>query len=324
MGRDFGAARRPRPPAALPSGVIIHSRNRRARWYTSRVPKQSRDEDDAEGDADGGAPESSEPPAKAKKNEAPPAKAKKAAPIGALIGVAVLLAILLVPWLLRSTIATSMASGQLQAAGVSCDDRFAVEVAAFFGSATIGPTRCTMERGHVQAVELLTPAEVELSGFSPSQITVDQLRLTLRSDDVRGGSGWDAELRQLRLEQRVAALVKGLGELSELDLPAASAARVEVMHGDDTMARINALTSTADSPMGVRIESVEFSAVNGAARLTLTGVSGSAEQSTVHLEGGAIARAGISFLGITREGTFQLDATGLDGSSPRFALRSTL
>ena len=70
---------------------------------------------------------------------------------------------------------------------------------------------------------------------------------------------------------------------------------------------------------------VVFTAVMGAASLTLTDVHGTATRDAVHLEGTATARAGIPMLGtFSTGGAFTLDATELTRDSPRFRLDGDL
>lgn len=226
-------------------------------------------------------------------------------------------------WLLRGTIATSIARDALAQRGLACDDRFGVELSAFFGSATIGPTRCTREGGLVEAIELTAPATIELDGFAPSTIEAEGVRLALRDRDLRGGSGWARELERLHLEQRVAGLVKGLSELSAMGLPPTTVMHAEVVRGSDELATIDGLTVTPGSSTGVAIDRVVFSAVMGAARLTLSDVRGTATRSAVHLEGQAMARAGVALLGtFSTGGPFTLDASALDSAEPELDLRA--
>lgn len=262
-------------------------------------------------------------PARAKPAPAPK-KRGKALPIGGLITAVIVLGILLVPWLMRHSIATNMAREQVQAAGMSCDDRFAVEVAPFFGSASFQPTRCTTEHGYVEAIELTEELEVELSGFSPSAIDAAFLRVTLGDREVRGGSSWDRDLARLNLEERVAVLVKALGELSALPIPPTRVARTDVLRDGQTIAQINGVRLTPGEPMQMHFDRIAFRAVGGAAQLTLEDVDGTSTRSHVHLEGDATARAAVFIGSVTREGSFTLDATRLDQSRPRFDLDTSL
>jgi len=108
----------------------------------------------------------------------------------AIVVLAALAGIPLAAWALRGTLATSIARDELEARGLECDERFAVELGALFDTATVGPTRCTREGGIVAAVELRGPVTVELDGFAPASADVQSLRLSLRDTDVRGGSRW--------------------------------------------------------------------------------------------------------------------------------------
>lgn len=226
-------------------------------------------------------------------------------------------------WLLRGTIATSMAASELSSRGLTCDERFSVELSAFFGEAVVAPTRCTHEGGLVEAIELTAPATITLDGFEPSAIEAEGVRLTLRDRDLRGGSGWAQQLRRINLEQRVAGLIKGLSEMSEMGLPATTITRAEVLRGSDELATLDRLVLGSGSPTTVAIDRVQFTAVMGAARLTLSGVTGSATGSVVHLEGDATARAGVALLGsFSTSGDFDLDASALDSASPELRLRA--
>lgn len=245
--------------------------------------------------------------------------------LAAPIVLAIVLAIPLAAWLLRGTIATSMARSEIEARGLRCDERFSVELSALFGEATIGPTRCTREGGLVEALELTGDATIELDGLTPAAVRAESVRVVLRDQDLRGGSGWAAQLRRINLEQRVAGLVKGLAELGGMNLPPTDIAHAEVFRGGEELAAIDGLVLTPSSSTDLAIQQVAFSAVGGAARLTLEGVTGSATPSAVHLEGDATARAGIALLGaFTTGGAFSLDASALDTSAPRLRLRAEL
>ena len=235
----------------------------------------------------------------------------------------IVLAIPLAAWLLRGTIATSMAESELASRGLTCDDRFSVKVSALFDEATIGPTRCTREGGLVEAVELTGNATITLDGFAPSEIHAESVRVVLRDQDIRGGSGWARQLSQINLEQRVAGLIKGLAELSGMSLPKTEIARAEVFRGGDELAAVDGLMLTPSGSTDLAIQRVAFSAVGGAATLTLNGVTGTAAPSTVHLEGDATARAA-ALLGVfSTGGEFALDASALDTASPTLRLRAS-
>ena len=111
--------------------------------------------------------------------------------------------------------------------------------------------------------------------------------MVLRDQDIRGGSGWARQLSQINLEQRVAGLIKGLAELSGMSLPKTEIARAEVFRGGDQLAAVDGLILTPGGSTDLAIQRVAFSAVGGAATLTLNGVTGTAAPSTVHLEGDA-------------------------------------
>lgn len=238
------------------------------------------------------------------------------------IALALVLAVPLLAWLLRGSIATALVRSELEARGLTCDDRFSIELSALFDEARIGPTRCTREGGLVEAIELAGDAVVDLDGLAPAAIQVESLRVVLRDQDLRGGTGWAAQLRRINLEQRVAGLVKGLSELGGMNLPPTEVVRAEVFRAGDELAAIDGLSMRAAE---VGIQRVAFSAVGGAARLTLEGVTGSATPSAVHLEGQASASVGVAFLGaIARAGAFALDASRLDTAAPLLRLRADL
>ncbi len=264
-------------------------------------------------------------PAKDEKKQKPlPAPSKALRSRAVPIAIAVFVLLLLGAWLMRGTIATSIAKGELEARGLTCDERFAVEPAAFFGSATIAATRCSRaDGGLVEALELVAPATVQLDGFAVASVSAENVRLVLRDQDVRGGSEWASELQRLNLEQRVAGLIKGLSELSALDLPPTSIARAEVLRGGEEMCTIEGMGLVPGESLGLTIERVSFIAVLGAAQLTLSALTGTATRPSVHLEGQALARAGFALLGsFSTGGPFTLDATRLDTAQPQFRLRA--
>lgn len=227
--------------------------------------------------------------------------------------------LLVVPWLLRSTIATSMARGQLAEQGLRCDDRFAVEVDATFGQAALAPTRCEHEGGLVEAIEIAEGATVTLDGFTPSTISAPQLSVRLRDRDLRGGSGWGNDtLRTLGLEQKVAGLVKGLSELSAIPFPPTEVARVEVTRADQPAGSIRRLRLSRGSELEISAGEIAFAS----SRLTLANVTGHATRSEVVLDGRAQVQTGILIASFTTETTFGLTATGLDGARPSFRLRA--
>lgn len=236
---------------------------------------------------------------------------------------AILVAVPLFAWILRNTIATSLAASEARARGLACDERFSVELSAGLREATVGPTRCVHAGGLVEAIELTAPATIVLDGLEPASITAEGVRVTLRDRDLRSGSGWAPALGRLHLEQRVAGLIKGLSEMSGLGLPRTVVARAEVLRGADRLATVDGLELTPGAPTGVAIRRVSFPAVMGAAQLTLGGVTGTASRGAVHLEGEATARAGVSILGVSTGGDFELDASGLDTASPDLRLRAS-
>lgn len=252
------------------------------------------------------------------------ASRRRKRPVALIVVLVILVGLPLAAWLLRGIIATSMAASELSSRGLSCDERFAVSLSALFDEATVAPTRCAHEGGLVEAIELTGPARIRLEGFAPSAVEAEGVRLTLRDRDLRGGSGWAQQLRRINLEQRVAGLVKGLSELSQMGLPRTSVAQAEVLRGGDTIATLRLLELTPGSPMPVGIDRVEFTAVMGAARLTLSAVTGTATGAAVHLEGDATARAGVALLGsFSTGGEFELDASGLDSASPELRLQAS-
>jgi hypothetical protein len=243
----------------------------------------------------------------------------------ALIGVAlVLVGVPLGLFFARHTIATSMARDELERRGLTCDDRLSVEVAASFDAITIGPTRCAVRaEGVVEAIEILGPLEVELDGLEPARVEVASLRIALREHDVRGGSGWALALARLGLEQRVAGLVKGLSELSRMDLPPSEAAQVEIVRGGGVLAtgRGIALRPSVGAPLGLSAQHVELVAgPGGVGQLSLAEVRGTATGARVALSGTATATAGLGILSLSRAGPFAIEAVGLDSASPRFRL----
>ncbi|HJL14381.1 MAG TPA: hypothetical protein RMH99_01925 [Sandaracinaceae bacterium LLY-WYZ-13_1] len=250
----------------------------------------------------------------------PPRRRK--GPLIAAVVATVLIGIPLAAWLLRGTIATSMARDELAARGLTCDERFEVAVAPFFDEATVGPTRCSREGGILRAVELLGPATIALDGLEPGSVRAESLRLVLRDTEVRGGSRWAQALRRLNLEQRVAGLVKGISELSALPLPPTTVGHVDVVRDGDTVANASGLTLTPGSVLQLAADRIAFTAgPMGVGRLELTEVTGTSTRARVHLEGRATARAGVGILGsVSTGGHFELDAEGLDTGAPRFRL----
>ena len=234
----------------------------------------------------------------------------------------ILLGIPLGAWLLRGTIATSIAIDELAAQGIVCDERFEVEVGGLFGSATIvGPTRCALDGGIVEAVELLAPVEVELEGFEPVRVQADSARLVLRARDVRNGDRWAAPLRRLRLEQSVAGLVKGLSELGGLDVPPTTVGHLEVSRGGAVVATAAGVSLAPGAPSPVAADRILFPGLMGVGRLELTGVRGTASEPRVQLTGRASLSAGGLLAAFSTGGAFTLDASGLDTADPRFSLR---
>ena len=225
-------------------------------------------------------------------------------------------------WLLRGTIATSIARGQLDQRGVTCDDRFTVSLNASLSEATIGPTRCTHEGGVVQGIELLGDLTVTLDGTEPVAIEAQSLRLIIRAVNVRGGDRWAAGLRRINLEQQVAGALKGLSELAGMDLPDTTVQQVEMVRGTATLGRARAVRLTPGDPLQISVQNVHFEAgPMGVGQLDLDGITGDATPSTVSLRGQARARAGVAIiLTYERSGPFEIEATGLDSSAPRFRL----
>ncbi|MCB9595527.1 MAG: hypothetical protein H6719_22595 [Sandaracinaceae bacterium] len=247
--------------------------------------------------------------------------------IGVVV-VVLLIGVPLVAWLLRGVIATSIARSQLEERGIACDSRFSVSPSATLGEATVGPTRCTREGGVLEAIELMSDFTVELDGTEPSSIRGDSLRIVLRSANVRGGDGWAEALARINLEQRMAAVVKGLSELSRLDLPPVRAGRVELVRGSDQLGHAENLTLTpeAGDRLGLAFTRAHFAAgPMGVGQLDLTGVTGDATPATVTLRGQASARAGVAIVfSVERAGPFTVQATGLDTASPSFHLDGNL
>lgn len=240
------------------------------------------------------------------------------------LALALVLAFPLAAWLLRGNIATAIVRSELEARGIGCDERFAIELSAFVDEARIRPTRCTLGEGLLEAVELAAETKVELEAFSPVAIRASSVTLVLRDRDVRGGSGWAAQLRRIDLEQRVAGLVKGLAEIGGMDLPFTEVARVDVRRGAEPLATIDGLILTPSTSTELEVRRIAFHPVGGAVRLILEEVRGRASTSAVELEGHATARAGIAILAISRAGAFVLEATNLDTDTPQLRLRAEL
>lgn len=250
----------------------------------------------------------------------PPMSAAKKRPIALVLVLSVLLGVPLGLWLLRGTIATSVARSELAVRGLSCDERFAVSLSATFDEAVIGPTRCTRDGGVTESFELLGDLTLELDGFTPTSARADSLRLTLRDLNVRGGDRWAPPLRRLDLEPRVAALMKGLSELSEVtaNLPPMSASRVEVVRASAPLATLSALELTPGDALALSVERIHFGVSLGT--LDLNDVRGTATASNVDLAGTARASAGIGILSVARGGAFTVEARGLDTADPHFDL----
>lgn len=250
------------------------------------------------------------------------ARSSKAPVIGGVVLV-VLLGVPLGVWLARGAIATSMAQDELAARGFTCDDRFSVSLSPGLGEATLGATRCEHEGGLLEAVELLGDVQVTLEGFEPASITAESVRVVLRDQDVRNGSGWSSELSRLSLEQRVAGLIKGIAELGAMSLPPAEISRVEFVRHDDPLAHGTGLRITpAGEGMQLALGDLSFSSTMG--ELRLSRLSGRAAADAVSLRGQASARVGIGILSVSRSGSFDLAATALDTASPRFRLTGSI
>lgn len=242
-----------------------------------------------------------------------------------LLLLAVLLLLAAIPlgaWLLRGTIATSLVRDELAREGIVCDERFEVEPSALFDAASIGPTRCSHEGGIVEAFEVLGSLTVDLDGFDPAAVQADSVRLVLREGEVQNGDGWAQVLGRMRLEQAVAGLVKGLSELSALDLPPIVAGNVEVTRGAQTLATASGLALEPGETMRVAADRIAFASPAGLGRLELTGVTGTATVARVQLAGRGDVSLGAGLLGLlSTGGAFRLDADGLDTGRPRFSLR---
>lgn len=246
-------------------------------------------------------------------------------PVVLVVLLVVLVGAPLAVWLARGAIATSIAVGELEARGLTCDDRFALELSALLDEATLAPTRCTRADGLVEVIELLEPATVTLEGFEPAAVDAPSIRLVLRDRDVRGGDRWARELSRLGLEQRMAGLIKGLSELSGMRLPPTTVGRAEVLRARDPVATAETVRLTPGDALDAAAGRISFVAgPGGVGRLELTSVTGNATRPRVHLQGRATASAGIGPLSVTRSGTFAVDATSLDTASPRFSLDARL
>ncbi len=241
---------------------------------------------------------------------------------------ALLVLVPLVLFLTRGLIATAIARGQLEERGFTCDSRFAVSPSATFSEATVGPTRCAREGGVLEAIELLSDFTVELDGTEPASIRGDSLRIALRGASVRGGDDWAETLRRIDLEQRMAGVMKGLSELSSLDLPPVEAGRVELVRGGDPLGHAERLTLTPSEgdALHLAFTRARFSAgPMGIGQLDLTSVEGDATPSAVTLAGRASARAGVAVIfSVERQGPFRVEASGLDTASPSFRLEGDL
>ena len=237
-----------------------------------------------------------------------------------------LIALPLTAWLARGVIATSIARGQLEQRGFTCDERFAVSPNATFSEATVGPTRCEHAGGLLEAVELLGDATIGLDGTEPSSIDADSLRLALRSTSVRGGDRWADTLRRINLEQQMAGVIKSLSELAGMDLPRTAVQRVEIVRSASVLGRADQVTLTPGEELGMSAQRMHFEAgPMGVGQLDLTGLTGTATASAVTLRGQAHARAGVAIiLTFERSGPFTLEASGLDTASPSFRLESDL
>ncbi len=256
----------------------------------------------------------------------PVAEKSKAPIVIAVVIVGVLVGLPLGAWFGRGVLATSIARGELERRGFTCDDRFAVSLSAALSEATIGPTRCEHAGGVLEAIELLGDLRVELDGTEPTSVEADSLRLALRSASVRGGEGWADALRRVNLEQQMAGVIKGLSELSRMDLPRSTVESVEIVRDASVLGRAQQVALAPGDPLGVTVGRVHFEAgPMGVGQLDLTDLVGTATGAAVTLRGQAHARAGVAIiLTYERSGPFTLEATGLDTASPRFRLDSDL
>jgi len=245
------------------------------------------------------------------------ASRKRRAPI-LLIGLAVLIVLLIVPWLLRSTIATSVARSELESSGFTCDDRFEVHLSALLSDATVAPTRCEHEGGLIASLETSEPAQVEMSGLAPSLVTISQVTLTLRDQNLRGGDGWGNDTIR-SIEQRVAGLVKGLSELSEVDWPETHVAQVRVLRDATPAADLRGMRLQTTESLNVQIAGVSFPNTR---TIVLDNVHGTATPAQVTLDGDAEVQSQISIVSFTTDARFGITATGLDGPSPQLRLRT--
>src|SRR5262245_4159188 len=80
-------------------------------------------------------------------------------------------------------VATSVIRDRLVEQGITCDERFAVDVGWTLDSASLAPTRCTITSREIEAIELLDPAVIELGeGFEPSAVRGGRARIDMRAE----------------------------------------------------------------------------------------------------------------------------------------------
>ncbi|MGE0784820.1 MAG: hypothetical protein AB7S26_03955 [Sandaracinaceae bacterium] len=241
------------------------------------------------------------------------------------IAIGVLLLLVVGGWFARNAIATSMARSDFEERGLVCDDRFSVELSGGFSEATLGPTRCTRSTGVIEAIELLEPAAVALSGTEATAMDVRAARVSLRADRIPGDTGWAPSLARASLEAPVASLVTALSELAQMRGPSLTIARLDISRGGRALGTGQTIAFTpGEAGLDVGIRQLTFP--TSIATATLSNVRGHAGHTDARLQGSATASAQLPF-GIAlgqRSGLFDLSAEGLQSTSPRFSLRGQI
>lgn len=225
-------------------------------------------------------------------------------------------------------IATARTRAELEARGIECDERLAVDVSLDLAGARVAPTRCRLLRSqHADAIDLPEGAAVLLSGLRPAELSAPLVRLELgagASPDVTlGPMGPLGTLAGLGA--RVGETARAAAELARHHPPTTRIARLELLRGGTTDVTLEALVLEGGEPLALRVERAELAELSGpmgiSARGELRQIEGEATSSTCHLEGDLTLSARLPIVGELSHTThLVLDGAGLDEAAPEIGI----
>ena len=225
----------------------------------------------------------------------------------------------------RHAVATHIARGRLEGAGIHCDERFAVELALTLDEIAVAPTSCTLSGGTLQSVELLEPMHATLGaeGRVP-RLHAAAVRVVLRPGaQPLPSDAWGLASQVLAIPSKLGEIAQGIASLAARDLPELEVDRLELAYGEGPSATFVEVRRTPGRVEAARASLARLEAPGGmGAEVSITALVATARGSHAELDGELEIRATIPGLGTSEEHMHAgLVTEGLNDPSPAWSLR---